>query len=111
MSGPSKRRFEVIYREGQRVSTAALRIYSLSGSEQIGYATSRAIGNRPQRNRVRRRIQAAFRELKAELPAGLDLIIQAKAEAKNTSFGELRDQLRNGLEATARRWESKSESS
>jgi len=93
------------------VSTATLRIFSLSGSEHVGFATSRAIGNRPQRNRVRRRLQSAFRELTPLLPPGLDVIIQAKAEAANATFDGLRIELRQGIEETARRWANRLESS
>lgn len=77
----------------------------------MGFATSRAIGNRPQRNRIRRRTQAAFRELSDLLPTGLDLIVQVKSDAPNAGYEELKEQMRHGLEETVRRWEKRSESS
>lgn len=61
----------------------------------------RDIGKAVQRNRVKRRLRAAARS--AELPAGVDLVIRAKARAMDANFVELGCELEQLAHRVARR--------
>lgn len=80
-------------------------MHALPGSGQIGFTTSRSIGNRPRRNRVRRQMQAAI-----QANAELDIVVLGQRNAEKASFEELRGELNKQMEALAQRWENASES-
>jgi ribonuclease P protein component len=78
------RDFDAVYRRGRSVSTRFLVLYSFpreedAGTEsRLGLAVSRQLGNAVQRNRLKRRLRAAFEELEPELPAGHDFVLIAR---------------------------------
>lgn len=47
----------------------------------LGLAVSRKVGNAVERNRVKRRVREWFRRGRAELPAGADWVVIARAGA------------------------------
>lgn len=70
---------------------------------QVAYAIPRAVGGAVERNRLRRRLRAAVRELEPELLPGGAYLVGAGAAAVNTSPARLRDDLRAVLRAVAGR--------
>lgn len=75
------RDFKRCYSKGAFLSHAALVTYARKNrgnDTRIGVTTSKKIGNAVQRNRARRIIKAACRELKDELPVGYDLVFVAR---------------------------------
>lgn len=110
MAGPSKKRFEQIYDQGIRVSGRLCRALGDRGTGKLGFATAKAIGNKPRRNRARRRFRAAFdRDLR--ILEGLDVVIQISAAGADAPFEEIVADLRNVLNTLAKRWANESESS
>ena len=75
------RDFRRCYSKGAFLSHGALVTYARKnrGKEtRIGITTSKKIGNAVQRNRARRIIRAACREVGAEFPRGYDLVFVAR---------------------------------
>jgi uncharacterized protein len=70
------RDFDTVYRKGRSVSTRFLVLYSFpreddpDGGPRLGLAVSRQLGGAVERNRLKRRLRAAFDELAEQLPAG-----------------------------------------
>lgn len=70
-------------------------------------ATSRQIGSKPRRNRVKRRVKSAMAKL-GPLNA-LDLVIVCKSSADALEFSNLQDEIGRLLDETRKRWEERSE--
>jgi ribonuclease P protein component len=68
---------------------------------RVGFAISMAVGGAVDRNRVKRRLRAALRELGRDLPAGTYLI-SARAEAARTSWSALVADVRAAVVAATR---------
>ena len=78
------RDFDAVYRKGRSVSTRFLVLYSFprqedpEGGPRLGLAVSRQLGGAVERNRLKRRLRAAFDELTERLPAGHDYVLIAR---------------------------------
>ena len=55
---------------------------------RLGITASRRVGGAVQRNRVKRRVREWFRGVKDTLPANLDLVVIARADAARQAAGE-----------------------
>ena len=77
------RDFDAVYRKGRSVSTRFLVLYSfpreedVEGEPRLGLAVSRQLGGAVERNRLKRRLRAAFGEV-ADLPTGQDYVLIAR---------------------------------
>lgn len=74
--------FAAIYERGLRIGDACLALIALANEDsrtRLGLAVSKRCGNSVRRNRLKRRLREAFRLSRAELPTGLDLVIQPRA--------------------------------
>jgi ribonuclease P protein component len=78
------RDFDAVYRKGRSVSTRYLVLYffpreeDVDGEARLGLAVSRHLGGAVERNAVKRRLRAAFDELRVGLPAGHDFVLIAR---------------------------------
>ena len=75
--------FAAVYERGVRVSDGCLSLTALSNerpTSRLGLAVSKRCGNAVRRNQLKRRLREAFRLSRAELPIGLDLVVQPRAE-------------------------------
>lgn len=66
---------------------------------RVAYAVGRSVGSAVERNRLRRRLRAVVRELAAELRPGAYLV-GVGPEAASLGFDELRELVREAIEAT-----------
>jgi ribonuclease P protein component len=75
------RDFDAVFRKGRSVSTRYLVLYSFPRPDEVeeesrlGLAVSRKVGGAAERNRIKRRLRAAFDELREGLPAGHDYVL------------------------------------
>jgi len=56
---------------------------------QVGFVVSRAVGSAVRRNRVKRRLRHAMRDLVALLPPAAVLVVRAQPAAASSSSAEL----------------------
>ncbi|HEX2053242.1 MAG TPA: ribonuclease P protein component [Actinomycetota bacterium] len=87
--------FKRVLREGKRVNTAHLFVHSAERQDdepgRYGLAVSRKLGGAVERNRIRRQLRAAVREV-GGAPAGIDWVIMPKSGGK-VSVGQLANEL------------------
>lgn len=109
--GPSKARFERIFADGRRASGTFTRIACLPGTGLLGFATSRKLGGKPQRNRQRRRFQAALRLCAEELRPDMDYVVILGPSCAEVPFGRITEEVRDLVARANARWAEPLESS
>jgi ribonuclease P protein component len=77
------RDFDAVYRHGRSVSTRFLVLYSFPRDDgdpqtRLGLAVPKAIGGAVERNRVKRRLRAAWSGLVDEIEGGRDYVLVAR---------------------------------
>jgi ribonuclease P protein component len=78
------RDFDAVYRHGRSTATRFLVLYDFPREDpdgegpRLGLAVSRQLGGAVERNRLKRRLRAAFDEVAAELPADHDYVLIAR---------------------------------
>ena len=78
------RDFDAVYRRGRSTSTRHLVLYSFPREEidgegpRLGLAVSRQLGGAVERNRLKRRLRAAFEELSGRLSGDVDYVLIAR---------------------------------
>lgn len=73
----------------------------LESCARFGFVVSKATGNAPVRNRVRRRLRAAAGKLVSTLPS-VDVVVRASAQAGNMATGRAEEILNLAI----REWET-----
>jgi len=78
------RDFDTVYRRGQSASTRYLVLHwfprdeDTGGVSRLGLAVPRSVGSAVVRNRVKRLLREAWRELLHAVPAGHDYVLPAR---------------------------------
>ncbi len=78
------RDFDTVYRKGRSVSTRYLVLYAFpradaeEGEARLGLAVSRKVGGAVVRNRLKRRLRAAWDALPQSPPSGCDYVLAAR---------------------------------
>ena len=88
--------FAALSRHGRRVREGPLTVVHLptDAEARVAYAVGRKVGPAVVRNRLRRRLRAAWRELS---PPDGDHLVIAAPDAASLSFSELRSLLERAL--------------
>ena len=79
------RDFDTVYRQGQSVSSRYLVLHWFprkedpDGEPRLGLAVPRAVGPAVARNRVKRLLREAWKQLLPTVPAGHDYVLAARA--------------------------------
>lgn len=79
-----RRDFESALRRGSRVGRRLLVVHlstETDGTPLVGFVVSRAVGDAPTRNRVRRRLRHLMRDRTPRLPGGARLVVRANPAA------------------------------
>ncbi|MGH3083686.1 MAG: ribonuclease P protein component [Gaiellaceae bacterium] len=91
------RDFDAVYRHGRSVSTRFLVLYRFDregesdGEARLGIAVPKKIGGAVTRNRIKRRLREAWRELLPQVPGGADYVLLvrtplAEAEGRDAAW-------------------------
>ena len=102
------RDFDAVYRKGSSVSTRYVVLYSFSreddagGPPRLGLAVSHKVGGAVERNRLKRRLRAAFDELEATLGHGRDYVLVARPGLAEAAEGHESGWLRERVEEAFR---------
>jgi ribonuclease P protein component len=96
------RDFDAVYRQGRSVSTRFLVLYRFDrdaeadGEARLGIAVPKRIGGAVTRNRIKRRLREAWRELLPKVPGGADYVLLVReplAEAEGRDAEWLRQRV------------------
>jgi ribonuclease P protein component len=97
--------FAAAIRGGRRVGRGTVVVHLLieeparATMARAGFVVSKAVGNAPVRNKVRRRLRHLVRPLLAELPAGSLLVVRALPASAGASSATLGSDLESALAA------------
>lgn len=67
----------------------ALALRNQVGATRMGFTVTTKVGNAVVRNRIRRRLRELYRQRRASLPGGVDVVIVARASAPDADFQRL----------------------
>ena len=97
--------FQAVFQRGARVERPSVLVLwrAAPGRRQAGFAVSRQIQGAARRNRARRRVRDAYRVNRRALPAGVQVVVVARPRAAAGPYAELLQDMREALEAVARR--------
>lgn len=82
--------FVALWREGPR-------------GQRVGFAVGRRVGATAVRNRVRRRLREAFRQIQGKLAGDVDVMFIGRAAALGRPFPQLIEEMGRALEAVSAR--------
>lgn len=86
--------FQAVYRKGKSAGTREISVIYLSSSAlRVGFSVSKKVGNAVTRNKIKRRLRAAFRAELPSLKKGL-YIVAARPAAVQADFQTLKRSLR-----------------
>jgi ribonuclease P protein component len=81
----------------ERPSFVAL--WRRADGRRVGFAVSRQLRGAVRRNRARRRIRAAYRQIRAQMAPNVEVVVVARANAATRPFPELVEDMRRLAEA------------
>ncbi len=101
--------FQRIAKQGKKWTGAAFIMLGLKTDNEtapfrVGFTVSRRVGNAVERNRAKRRLREMVRRfLKHNKPQGFDIVLIAKAQARETDFSTICADFEKGMAALAGR--------
>lgn len=84
--------FQKIYRQGKSYANKYLVMYVLENNVdeiRLGISVSKRVGNSVVRHRITRLIRESYRLHKGLFSSGLDIVVIARASARDKSFQEI----------------------
>lgn len=84
--------FAACYRSGRVAKNGLVVVHARPNDEvstHVGFAVSKKLGNAVSRNKVKRRLRAAVREVSRRIGPGFDVVISARMRAKDAPYAQL----------------------
>ena len=95
--------FQAVFQYGSRLErTNFIALWRRAETRRVGFAVSRQLRGAAQRNRARRRIREAYRQVRALIAADIEMVVVARASAATRPFPELVEDMRRLAENLAR---------
>jgi ribonuclease P protein component len=95
--------FQAVFQSGSRLERPSfVALWRRAATRRVGFAVSRQLRGAAQRNRARRRIREAYRQVQALIAADVELVVVARASAARRPFHELVEDMRRLAENLAR---------
>ena len=90
------RDFRTVYREGRSYANRLLAMYTLkndSDRNRLGISVSKKVGNSVVRHHITRLVRESYRLHEEMFHSGWDIVVIARAGAKNASYHEIESAL------------------
>lgn len=95
--------FQAVFQRGSRHERPTfIALWQRADGRRVGFAVSRQIRGAVERNRARRRIREAYRQIRAQMADDVALVVVARPSAGTRPFSELVEDMRRLAEALAR---------
>ncbi|HKW92972.1 MAG TPA: ribonuclease P protein component [Methylomirabilota bacterium] len=92
--------FQAVFQHGNRHERPSfVALWRRANGRRVGFAVSRQLRGAVKRNRARRRIRAAYREIRAQMAPNVEVVVVARANAGTRPFPELVEDMRRLAEA------------
>jgi len=92
--------FQAVFQHGNRHERPSfVALWRRADGRRVGFAVSRQLRGAVKRNRARRRIQAAYREIRTQMAPNVEVVVVARANAATRPFPELVEDMRRLAEA------------
>ena len=95
-----RREFQRVAAHGQRASRPGVVVQALAVAEaetRVGFTATKKLGNAVVRNRTKRRLREAARQLLAEGPKGFEIVLIGRDATRTREFRTLLGDLRGAL--------------
>ena len=90
------RDFQIIYKKGKSYANKYLVMYVLENNTEenrLGISVSKKVGNSVIRHRITRLIRESYRLQESKFQNGLDIVVIARAGAKDRTYHEIESAL------------------
>jgi ribonuclease P protein component len=95
--------FQAVFQQGSRLERASVvALWRRAERRRVGFAVSRQLRGAVQRNRARRRIREAYRQVRGLFPGDVELVVVGRAGAATRPFPELVEDMRRLAEGLVR---------
>lgn len=92
--------FQAVFQHGSRHERPSfIALWQRAGERRVGFAVSRQVRGAVARNRVRRRIREAYRQIRPQMPVDVAVILIARPSAATRAFPDLVEDLRRLAES------------
>jgi ribonuclease P protein component len=100
--------FQAVFQKANRIEGPTfVALWRRAERRRVGFAVSRQLRGAVQRNRARRRIREAYRQVRGLIAEDVELVVVARARAATRPFPELVEDMRRLAEGLARATEGR----
>ena len=94
---------QAVFQYGSRLERPSFVVlWRRAAGRRVGFAVSRQLRGAAQRNRVRRRVREAYRQVRGLFPGDVELVVVARPLVASRPFPELVEDMRRLAEDLAR---------